>query len=412
MIEQYKKSVLPNGVRLVTEKIPTVRSVAIGIWVNAGGRSENKRNQGISHFLEHMIFKGTRKRTALDIALEIEAVGGQLNAFTGKELTCFYAQVLDENIGIAVNVLSDILTDSLFKEEEITKEKAVVTEEINNLEDTPDELIYDYFIRELFPDHPLGLPILGVRETVNSFHSKDLKALIREKYTTDKIVIAAAGNLEHDEILGLVERAFNFQEPSEKKDDHIFPEVQSGRKAFDRSITQTHICLGVRSYPYSSPRKYPFFVMNTILGGGMSSRLFQSIRETFGYAYSVYTFNEALSDTGVFGVYVGTDRNRLENVIDLILQEFEKIRSQKIEPVELARIKAQLKGNLMLGLESTSSRMSRLGKMEVYLNEFISLDDIINNINQVTTEQVIESANELLNPDDLLMVIFTPSEDK
>ena len=412
MSELYKKTVLPNGIRLVTEKIPTVRSVAVGVWVNVGGRSENEDNQGVSHFLEHMIFKGTKKRSALDIALEIEAVGGQLNAFTGKELTCFYCQLLDENVDISIDVLSDILTNSVFKEEEISKEKTVITEEINNLEDTPDELIYDYFIKEIFPNHPLGLPILGTAQTVNSFNSEDFKTLIGNKYTTDKVVIAAAGNIEHEQVYKLVENAFQLQKKPEKSNNSVLPPIQSGRKIFNRSINQTHICLGVRSYPYASMKKYPFFVLNTILGGGMSSRLFQSIRETFGYAYAVYTFSEALSDTGLFGVYVGTDRKHLEHVIDLVKEEFDKVLADKIDENELARIKTQLKGNLMLGLESTSSRMNRLGKMEVYLKDYVSLDDIINNINQVTAEQVREVANELLNPDDLLTVIFTPLEDR
>jgi len=412
LTEEYRKTILGNGIRLVTERIPTVRSVAIGVWINVGGRSENEKNQGISHFLEHMIFKGTKKRSALDIALEIEAVGGQLNAFTGKELTCFYLQVPDENIDIAVDVLSDILTNSVFRDEDILREKTVIMEEINNLEETPDELIYDYFLRELFPGHPLGLSILGTKETVNSFNHQDFHNLVRDKYTPDRIVISAAGNIQHDDLLKLVDNAFQLQNGKSVPDNSVVANSRSGIEFFNRSNTQTHLCMGSRSYPYSDHKKFPFFIMNTILGGGMSSRLFQSIREKFGYAYSVYTFNEALSDTGIFGVYVGTDRINLEHVTNLILKEFKQMRNKKISQSELNRIKTQLKGNLMLGLESTSSRMNRLGKMEVYLNEFISLDDIIIKINKVTAEQVREVANELLNPDELLTVVFTPTEAK
>ncbi len=411
MRENYRKSILPGGIRLVTEKIPTVRSVALGVWVNVGGRDETDSNQGISHFLEHMIFKGTEKRTSLDIAREIEAVGGHLNAFTSAELTCFYAHLLDENIAIAIDVLADILSNSLFRDAEIEKEKSVVSEEIKHLEDTPDELILEYFIRHLYPGHSLGQPILGTVDTVNTFSSKDLISLIQDRYTADRVVIAAAGNLNHEEILKLVESVFSFSEPNGGILRSPVPPVAAGRKSFTRAINQAHICVGVRAFPYYDPRKYPFFVMNTVLGGGMSSRLFQSIRETFGYAYSVNTFTEALSDTGVFGVYVGTDRNRIDDVVGLVMQELERIRREKLDDELLARIKTQLKGNLMLGLESTSSRMSRLGKMEVYVNDFISLDDIVNKINQVTSEQVLEVAEELLKPENLLTVIFTPSEE-
>lgn len=410
MTETYNKSILPNGVRLVTEKIPTVRSVAFGVWVNVGGRSEDIRTQGLSHFLEHMIFKGTKKRSALDIAREIEAVGGHLNAFTGKELTCFYAQLLDEHIDIAIDVIADILSNSVFAEEEIIKEKTVIIEEINSLEDNPEDLIYDYYIKELFPGHSLGLPILGTKETVNSFTADDLRGLIKNNYTADKVVIAAAGNLEHDEILRKVEKAFNFSKPAEQIALMDIPPLQPGKTIVERSISQSHICIGSRSYPYSDERKFAFFIMNTILGGGMSSRLFQSIREKFGYAYAIYTFNEALIDTGVFGTYIGTDRNRVDDVLELTEKEFKRLREEKIVPGSLARIKNQLKGNLMLGLESTSARMNRLGKMELYINNFISLDDIIVNINKVTAEQVMETAEELLHPDNLLSVIFTPME--
>ena len=411
-MELYRKTVLSNGVRLVTEQIPTVRSIALGIWVNVGGRHENAQNQGISHLLEHMIFKGTESRSYLDIALAIESVGGQINAGTGKELTSFYVQILDENVDIAVEVLSDILTNSLFLEEELTKEKSVIIEEICNLEDTPDELIFDYFLRELFPGHSLGLPILGTRETVSSFEPDGLRDFIRNKYTSDKAVITVAGNLEHEKILELVEEAFKFPILTADTGEDVVPPIPSGRKIFHRKNFQAHTITGTRSFKYSDPKKYAFFVLSTILGGGMSSRLFQTIREKHGLAYSVFTFNESLIDTGYWGVYIGADRNRIDDALNLAYGEFEKFREIKIDDDELNRIKNQLKGNLMLGLESTLSRMYRLAKLEIYLNDFISLDDIINKINQVTAEQVMEVAEELLQPRNLLTVIFTPSEAK
>jgi len=404
----YQKSVLPNGVRLVTEKMPTVRSVAFGVWVQAGGRQETEANQGISHFLEHMIFKGTEKRSKLDIALEIESVGGLINAMTMKELTCFFAQMLDENVNTAVSVLSDIVANSIFPEEETIKEKTVVIEEINGQEDEPGDLIFDYFFRQIYPQHSLGLPILGTKETVNSFVSNDFRRLIQDKYTADKIVIAAAGNIEHLQLQKMVEKNFIFPQAKEKTSSDIIPPMTPLRKKWKRRISQAHIITGTRSYPYDDKRKYPFLLLNTVLGGGMSSRLFQSIRENFGYAYAVFTFNEALSDTGTWGVYIATDKDKVDNVLELTYKEYDRARKELLSNDELERIKTQLKGNLMLGLESTSSRMNRLAKMEIYLNDFISLDQVIKEIDIVTAEQVLEVAQELLQPEQAVTVFFIP----
>ena len=407
----FNKTVLHNGIRLVTEKIPTVRSIAFGVWVNAGGRDENEQTQGISHFLEHMIFKGTKKRSKLDIALEIESVGGLINAMTMKELTCFYTQMLDENIGTAVEVLSDIVANSVFEAEEAEKEKTVIIEEINGQEDTPDDLIFDYFFREIYPDHSLGLPILGTKETVLSFRPDDLKNFISEKYTAQNIVIAAAGNIEHEKLAGMVEQAFSFPRENQVQKYDGFTDFQTGRHDWKKPISQAHIVTGTRAYKYADPRKYAYFVLNTLLGGGMSSRLFQTIRENYGYAYSVYTFNEALYDTGVWGVYIGTDQEKTDAVLELAKVEFDRLRHELVSPDEISRIKNQLKGNLMLGLESTSSRMHRLAKMEVYINDFVSLDRILAEINKVTAEDVMEIAQDLLDADKMLTTVFLPSKE-
>jgi len=379
------------------------------VWVNAGGRNENERNQGISHFLEHMIFKGTKKRSKLDIALEIESVGGLINAMTMKEFTCFYAQVLDENIGTAVDVLADIIANSIFYEEEIAREKTVIIEEINGQEDTPDDLIFDYFYQEMYPQHPLGLPILGTKETVSSFHAEDLYGFISEKYKAEDIIIAAAGNLEHDALLKMVEKAFDFPPSRNSKHDIPFQQINPSRREWKRSISQAHIITGKRALRYADPRKFAFFILNTLLGGGMSSRLFQNIRENYGYAYSIFSFNEAMADTGLWGVYIGTDKDKIDEVLDLTYKEYDKLRKEGISPDELARLKNQLKGNLMLALESTSSRMQRLAKMEVYLNNFVSLDSIVEAINKVTAKQVMDIAEELLEPKEATTVIFSPA---
>lgn len=411
MLEQYNKSTLSNGVRLVTEKIPTVHSVSLGVWVDVGGRDETLASRGLSHFLEHMIFKGTKNRSALEIALEIESFGGHINAFTSKEMTCFFVQMLDENIKIALEVLSDIMANSLFRSEDIIKEKAVIQEEIKNLEDSPDDLIHDYLLAEIYPGHPLSYPILGTPETVNSFTAQDLADLLKYKYTSDKIVIAAAGNLEHDRLFDMAEKVFTFIPGTPHPDGQSLSDFTAGRKVWSRPIKQAHICIGARAYPYIDNRKFPLLVLNTILGGGMSSRLFQSIREVFGYAYSVYSFAESLSDTGMFGVYLGTDKEKIDPAVDLVMKEFERLRNEPLDSTELSRIKTQLKGNLMLGLESTSSRMNRLAKMEMYLNKFITLEDLVNNINQVTAQQVQDVADDLLGESHLFTVIFTPMEE-
>ncbi|MBL7192189.1 insulinase family protein [bacterium] len=411
MLEQYKKSILDSGARLVTEKIPTVRSVSLGVWVDAGGRDETLETQGLTHFLEHMIFKGTKNRSALEIALEIESLGGHINAFTGKEMTCFFVQMLDENIGTALEVLADIMANSLFRPEDMVKEKTVILEEIKNLEDSPDDLIYDYLISEVYPAHSLGYPILGTPDTVQSFTAEHLLNLIKNSYTSDKIVIAAAGNIEHDNLCELIEKHFSFIPGNPRNNSQKLPDFIPGRKVWERPISQAHICIGTRAFPYKDDRKFQLLVLNAILGGGMSSRLFQSIRETFGYAYSVYSFAESLSDTGMFGVYMGTDKNKIEPAADLVLKEFKRLCTEPLHSSELSRIKNQLKGNLMLGLESTSSRMNRLAKMEVYLQQFVTLEDLINNINQVSAEQVLEVANELFHDSRLFTVIFTPTEE-
>lgn len=407
----YNKSILSNGVRLVTEKIPTVRSVALGVWVNVGGRDETEANQGISHFLEHMIFKGTKKRSQYDIALEIESVGGAINAMTMNELTCFHVHMLDENIDRGINVLSDIVNNSIFPEPEIAKEKFVVIEEIKGQEDEPGDLIFDYFSSEVFKGHPLGLPILGTRETVSSFTSNDIRKFIDENYTSDRIVIAAAGNIEHDELKDSLENSFNFPAPENKRSTSPPGRVGPAKKSWERPIKQAHIITGCRSYKYTDAQKYPYFLLANLLGGGMSSRLFQSIREKHGLAYAVYSFSETLSDTGMFGVYIGADKVNVDHVLELTYKELDKLSKEPLTTDELLRIKNQLKGNLMLGLESTSSRMHRLAKMEVYLNNFVTLDEVINKIDKVTSEQIMQVAENLARPEEQITVIFIPAED-
>ena len=405
----FQKTVLPGGVRLVSEKIPHVRSVALGVWLPLGPRYENAANNGISHFIEHMAFKGTPTRSSLDIAREIESGGGYVNAFTGKEVACFYVHVLDQHLSQAVEVLADILSNTLFAEDMIRHEKTVILEEISDLEDNPEELIHEYFIAQLFRDSSLGLPILGNRNTVNSFVRKDLLNAFAAQRAAERIVIAAAGNLDHNELSDHVKKYFRFNTASSLKIPPTPQAHQPGWKQFSRNGTmQGHICCGTTGFAYKSPEKFAFMILNTVLGGGMSSRLFQNIREKFGFTYNVYSFADTFEDTGFFGVYLGTERGKIDEAIGLILNEFNDLRTNPLPDNELVRLKDQLKGNLMLGLEQVSSRMYRLAKMELYLKDYLSLDDILHLIDNVTAEEVLAVAQRLLQPEDQLITILTP----
>lgn len=408
----YKKTQLENGIRVVTEKIPHVRSISIGVWLIVGSRDENVANNGISHYIEHMVFKGTRRRKAFEIAESLESVGGHLNAFTGKELTCYYAHILDEHLPIAVDVVSDILTNSLFDENEMEKEKQVIIEEINNLEDTPEEVIYDLFVNDLFVDHPLGLSTIGTRKNVLNFQRQNLIEYISENYSTSRFVIAAAGNVEHDELLELISASFKDISRADSS-RYLPPQLPQQRKnVIENGSIQAHVCLGTHAYSYSNPKKMGLLVLNTLLGAGMSSRLFQRIREEHGLAYSIYSYIDVLFDTGLFGIYLGTDKNNIDAAIELIEKELGKLRLDRVTEEELARTKSQLKGNLMLGLESTSSRMSRLAKMEIYLQKYYSLDDTLGEIERVTTDALVEIADELFNPKRMCTTILKPTQIK
>jgi len=405
----FQRSVLPNGIRLVSEKIPHVRSVALGVWMPLGPRFETKENNGISHFIEHMAFKGTPTRSSLDIAREIESGGGYVNAFTGKEIACFYVHVLDQHLKKAVEVLADILSNPLFAEDMIQHEKTVILEEISDFEDSPEELIHEYFVSELFQNHPYGLPVLGNRDTVNSFSRQDLLDAFTSHRASNKIVIAAAGNLNHDELCDYAKEFFQVNSPSTLDFPPSPKPHQPDRKDFSRNgIIQAHICCGTQALAYHSPEKFAFMILNTVLGGGMSSRLFQNIREKFGFTYNVYSFADTLEDTGFFGVYLGTDKGKIDEAIELILREFDDLRKQPLSQDELSRLKDQLKGNLMLGLEQVSSRMYRLAKMELYLKDYLSLDDILTLIDKVTSEEVSALADRLLRRDQQLITTLAP----
>ena len=409
----YQKTILPNGVRIVTEEIPHVRSLSLGFWIETGSRDESSTNNGISHFIEHMVFKGTKKRNVKEIAQSIESVGGYLNAFTSKEHTCYYARVLDEHLELATDVLSDMVFQPTFPEKELEKEKNVILEELKQAEDDPDDIIQDYFEKAIFKTHPLGMPVIGTAKSISSFTRKDLVQYRTEQYTPYNLVIAAAGSLKHEEVVELsklyIQKSVNSKEKKTDRNQTIFEKPNSVLCEYYKPIQQAHICLGTIGYHVRDEKRFPMQVLNTLLGDGMSSRLFQNIREKYGFAYAVYSFNNMMQDSGAVGVYIGTDNIHVQRCIDLVWKELKSLRRQGITKQELARTKAQLKGSMMLGMENIPNRMIRLGSSELYFGELIELDAIIKKIDAVTKDDVHDTAEELFNEDRFVTVIFHPN---
>ena len=372
-----RKTSLDNGLRVITERMSHVHSVSIGLWILAGTSDEVIEENGIAHFLEHMVFKGTHAKSTLELADALESLGGHLNAFTSKEHTCYYAHVLDEHVGTAVDVLADMILNSKMTEKDIEMEKDVVLEEISEQEDSPGDLVHEYFSQSLFPDHPLGYSILGSKETVSGIRRSSLLDFLHNNYTANRIVISTVGNLEHNQIVDLVKEHFAALPGHSKRLDVALGSDTPNKLVFENKFQQAHLCIGRRAFNYSDPRRYPLLLLNTILGAGMSSRLFQNIREKHGLAYSIYSFVDFLQHSGVFGIYLGTDHERLDFAHDLVLKELDILKTESVPTEELERRKNQLKGNLLLGLESTSSRMDRLARMEIYRGNVIPIVETI-----------------------------------
>ncbi|NLK52219.1 MAG: insulinase family protein [Syntrophomonadaceae bacterium] len=408
----YRKETLKNGVRIVTEGIPHVRSVSLGLWVRAGSRDEDKSNSGISHFIEHMMFKGTQNRTAREIAESLEAVGGQLNAFTAKEYTCYYVRVLDEHLDLAIDVLSDMFFNSRFALPDIDTERKVVLEEINMYEDSPDELIHDLFARTIWKDHSLGEPILGSLETIKALNREALLDYLHRHYTPDRLVIAAAGHLDHDSLVDRLRVHFEdwpgIEFPPVKNTEA--PQHHAAVVWQKKDTEQIHLCLGVPGLQQKDDRLYTLNVLNNILGGGVSSRLFQEIREQRGLAYSVFSYHSAYRDSGILGVYAGTGPANVEQVIELLLKEIKQIRKQGVYKHELQRTQDQIKGGVYLGLESVSNRMTRLGKSELCYNRIIDPDEVIQKVQAIQPEEIQQLAEEIFAPEKLVVVSIGPGE--
>jgi len=404
-----QRHVLPNGLVVVTETMNHVRSVSIGVWVRNGSRREATEQNGLAHFMEHMVFKGTERRTAEAIAREMDSVGGMLDAFTSKEQICFNAKVLDENLPIAFDVIADLVLRPRFDSEDVAKERQVVLEEIKMDLDNPEYLLHEIFTRGFWPAHPLGRPILGTPETVKQFSREALQTRFREWFAPDHLVVTAAGNVTHQQVMDLVQREFGHLRSNGALEDHTPPKTDAPlhveRK---KELEQVHLCVGVPSLPIAHERRFGIAMLNNMLGGGMSSRLFQNIREKRGLAYAVFSEITPYSDAGMLTVYAGTAKETVGQVLDLTIAEFRSMKDSPVTDEELRRAKNHLKGSLMLSLESTSSRMSNLARQELYFGKFYSLDEILASIESVTRQDVQSLAREFFRPEQISATVLGP----
>lgn len=404
----YRKDTLSNGIRVVSETLPKSRSVSIGVWVKIGARHEPSERGGTSHFIEHMLFKGTKRRTAKDIATEIDSLGGEMNAFTSQETTTYYVKVLDEHLAEAVDILADILLGSKIDKDDMERERKVILEEIKGVEDTPDDLIHELFTATVWPDHPLGRPILGTRETIKALTHRDLLSYRNTYYSPREIVISVAGNFEHDRLIDLLERAFGMLVATETPKQMEAPAFRSAVSVRKRQLEQVQVCLGCRGLAFTHDDRYVVLALNALLGNSMSSRLFQEVREQNALAYSIYSYVTAYRDTGLVTVYAGTDPANAVEAIKLIIMEIRKLRDEGITSAEEARVKNQIKGNLVLSLESSNSHMSRLARQEIYFGKYLSVDEVLKSVDRVSAGDIGRIAGELFQRANLSLTILGP----
>jgi predicted Zn-dependent peptidase len=398
---------LPNGIKVITEAMPHVRSVSVGVWVSSGSRREAAEQNGISHFIEHMLFKGTANRSAEAIARSVDSIGGNLDAFTAKEMVCFNTKVLDEHLPVALDVLSDLVLNPAFRSEDIEKEKGVILEEIKMDADSPDYLVHEIFSSNFWKDHSLGKPILGTRETVKRFNQAVVQDYYRSVYTTANLLITAAGNLTHERLVSLARERFESLAVAAPEPPQAVPSTHARVSLKSKKdLEQVHVCLGVPSYPIPHKDRFACYVLNTMLGGGMSSRLFQNIRERQGLAYAVFSELNPYSDTGCLSVYAGTSLESAKQVVESVLKEFTDLKQQLAPAEEVRRAKDHLKGSLMLSLESTSSRMSNLARQEMHFQRFFSLDELAESIENITAEDVQRVAQTFFDQKNVALTVL------
>ena len=412
-MEGYQKTQLDNGICVVTEAVPSLDSVSIGIWIKTGSRDEAAAECGLSHFIEHLLFKGTERRSAFDISREIESVGGSINAFTGKEYTCFHAKILKRDIALAVDILADIIAHSVFAPAEIERERMVVLQEIKMVEDTPDDYIHDLFHRSFWGDHPLGYPITGLEENVSSFRREEIIAFVQGHYTPERMIVTAAGGLNHGEVVDLVAarlgklRSLPVPAPRQETSGGC-----SRMQITYRDLEQVHFCLGTTGIAHHHRLRYAGHTLNTLLGGNMSSRLFQEVREKRGLTYSIYSFLNMYTDTGLFGVYAGTTKAEIKEVITLIVQELQGIREGRIEDADLTAAKEYLRGGTILSLEGSDGRMSRVARDEICFGRHIPLAEVLDGLEQVTKANIVEVAQEMLDSHPLCITLLGAIEQR
>ena len=408
-VRNIRRQVLPHGLIVITEQMQHIRSASIGIWLETGSRDEDAHWNGISHFIEHMVFKGTKHRTAEEIARQVDSIGGNMDAFTAKECICFNVKVLDEHVPIALEILSDLVLHPVFDSQDITRERGVILEEIKMDQDNPDYLVHEIFTQNFWKDHPLGRPILGTKETVKRFERQPVLDAYGHHFSPGNIIVSAAGNLDHDRFVDLVIHHFEHMKPV-KNGLHsaapkVVPRIVLRNK---KALEQVQLCIGVPSYAIAHEKRHASYILSTLLGGGMSSRLFQNIREKQGLAYAVFSELTPYSDAGMMTVYAGTAAETVGKVIDLTIQEFRALKESPVTEEELRRSKNHLKGSLMLSLESTSSRMSNLARQELYFGRFYSLDEILAGIEAVTREELQSLAQEYLQTAQIAVTVLGP----
>lgn len=404
----FKRTVLPNGIRVLTETLPSIRSVSMGVWIDIGSRNERPEENGLSHFVEHMLFKGTKRRDAKELASALESLGGSLNGFTSREQTCYHARFLDAHMGIAVDVLADLACNSTITPVHVGREKQVVIEEIKESLDNPSDRIHDMFARTFWGDHPLGQPIMGSMENIRGLTQKRVLDFVQRHYRSGSVVVAASGALSHLKLVDLVRRKFRFPggiaeaaEAAQRARQHRVQVERTTQK-------QTHFCLGFPAPGYPTPDKMAILAMSSYLGGGMSSVLFQKIREDRGLAYSVYTFTDFYRDAGVFGAYLGTDKKHVRQAVELILKELRTLKQKKLSSLQIRKIKSQMQGHLLLGMESTTSRMNRIARQELMTGKFQPLEQMVREIEAVGPAQIMELANRIFDEEKLAATVLGP----
>ncbi len=412
MESKTKKSSLENGVRILTKAMPNVRSVSMGVWVNVGARDESDSENGLSHMIEHMIFKGTHKRSAFQIAKEFDAVGGQTNAFTSFENTCYHARVMDTHCATMADILTDIFLNSAFHEDEIEKERPVIFQEISMVEDNPEEYVHVLSGRSYWGDNPLGRSILGTRENILKYDSKAVRSFFHHFYQPDQIIISAAGNVDHDRFVNLVGPEFEKINSDSRLGKRMTPMGNPQIRLHHRNLEQTHICLGTGGIAITDPRRYAFSLLNTIFGGNMSSRLFQNIRERKGLAYSVYSFVSSFEDTGMFGAYAGVSPENALETTRLMIQELRNLRKERVQTDELTDAKNFTRGNLLLASESVDNQMVRLAQNEINFKRQIPLKEALEMIDAVSEDDLLDLADSLIQDDSLALTVLGPMTDE